>query len=329
MLMKSTLCMLKYVVPVMAVMLAGCNSDVFIDNFLSDSPSITLSEEENDVTVHFEADNWNILSVEGRRSDVSMWVTDLEGEEGKQLPFAEGETGVVCWQNRFMHLSMEKRNGRELHFVAGENLYDQPFEAAVRVGNNYDQKTVYVSFSPTRKYQVDSVEYDWSQLFCKDNIVEQVDEMVINNMSSSQPVTVYLHPFQNAVRKVNVGMWVDGWNEWEGDVQTLLGDSLSLMEIPDAVNGKFGLYGTKVLFNTQEQRIETGLDKELEVAKSIFPGKKVCMRVFNCMEVYSVPYKAYISNSFSGKKLILSGTVTSSTPFDYLILPIEMTDENE
>ena len=112
-------------------------------------------------------------------------------------------------------------------------------------------------------------------------------------------------------------------------VQQLLEDSLSQVEIPDVVNGVPGLYGTKVPFCVQEQRLDAGLDKNLGVVKKVEPGRKVRLEVFTGMKKYNVPYKVYLSNSFTGKKMIFSGTLSSSTPFDYLIIPFDITNEDE
>ena len=138
--MKTTFRRLQCGILAVAWLLAGCNSDVFIDRFLSAEPSVSLSETEKEVTVCFEADNWDILGVESLREGVAVSATDLEGKNSKYLPFEEGETGIVYCKNAFLDFRVEKRNGSELHFISGENLYDQPFETFVRVGNRYEEK---------------------------------------------------------------------------------------------------------------------------------------------------------------------------------------------
>lgn len=65
--MKTTFRRLQCGILAVAWLLAGCNSDVFIDRFLSAEPSVSLSETEKEVTVCFEADNWDILG--GRKSE--------------------------------------------------------------------------------------------------------------------------------------------------------------------------------------------------------------------------------------------------------------------
>lgn len=227
--------------------LAGCNSEVFIDEFLTDSPTVSLSETENEVTVRFDTDNWSIVDINYLRSDMSVFVTDLEGKNRKSLPLEEGETGIVHCQNSFLDFQVVKSNSRELHLIAGENLYDWPFEAAIRVGNRYEEKMIQISFAPTRKYQVDSVAYDWSQFSYYDNMLEPVDEMVVNTLHSTQPVTVCFYPYRNSTRTVEFYMLSNSGNIEREAVQQLLEDSLSQVEIPDVVNGVPGLYGTRCL----------------------------------------------------------------------------------
>lgn len=106
--MKTTFRRLQCGILAVAWLLAGCNSDVFIDRFLSAEPSVSLSETEKEVTVCFEADNWDILGVESLREGVAVSATDLEGKNSKYLPFEEGETGIVYCRNAFLDFRVEK-----------------------------------------------------------------------------------------------------------------------------------------------------------------------------------------------------------------------------
>ena len=165
-------------------------------------------------------------------------------------------------KNAFLDFRVEKRNGSELHFISGENLYDQPFETFVRVGNRYEEKVIRVSFSPTRKYQIDSVAYDWSQFSSFDYMLEPVEQVEVNTLDASSPATVYFYPYKNSARIVEFYMQYGGWGGDENDLRKLLGDAASQVEIPDIVNGTPGLYGTKVSFRHHEQRLDAGLDKD-------------------------------------------------------------------
>ena len=218
--MKSTFRRLQCGILAVAWLLAGCNSDVFIDRFLSAEPSVSLSETENDVTVCFEADNWDILGIESLREGVAVSATDLEGKNSKYLPFEEGETGIVYCRNTFLDFRVEKRNGSELHFISGENLYDQPFETLVRVGNRYEEKVIRVSSSPTRKYQIDSVAYDWSQFSSSDYMLEPVEQVEVNTLNASSPATMYFYPYKNSARIVEFYMQYGGWGGDENDLRS-------------------------------------------------------------------------------------------------------------
>ena len=121
-------------------------------------------------------------------------------------------------------------------------------------------------------------------------------------------------------------MQYGGWGGDENDLRKLLGDAASQVEIPDIVNGTPGLYGTKVSFRHQAQRLDAGLDKELKVSKTVEAGKHVRLEVYNGIEQYDVPY---LSNSLTGKRLEISGTLSSKKPFNYLIIPIAITDEDK
>ena len=93
--MKSTFRRLHWY-SLFAWLLAGCNSDVFIDRFLSEEPSVSLSETENDVTVCFEADNWDILGIESLREGVAVSATDLKGKH----------PNILLWRKEKPHCAL-------------------------------------------------------------------------------------------------------------------------------------------------------------------------------------------------------------------------------
>lgn len=87
------------------------------------------------------------------------------------------------------------------------------------------------------------------------------------------------------------------------------------------------LRDTKIAFGIQEQHLAVDLDKEFSVDVTIDGFDKIKVVVFNVMRSYSVPYKIYISNPRTGKKITSSGKLYSSEPMDYYILK-QVLDEN-
>lgn len=45
------------------VFAAGCNSNVFVDDYLPEVPVIQLSETDSVARIAFESDNWDILNI--------------------------------------------------------------------------------------------------------------------------------------------------------------------------------------------------------------------------------------------------------------------------
>ena len=68
-----------------AAMLAGCNDDVFIDNFMTEVPQVLLSEEDSCAAVRFDASNWGVLKCYSLYGGMDMSATTLGGEP-QELP---------------------------------------------------------------------------------------------------------------------------------------------------------------------------------------------------------------------------------------------------
>ena len=152
----------------------GCNGDVFIDDFMpGNPPSVSIGQEGATVTVSFEEDNWGIHSLGSFYGSFGVQATDLEGND-LHLPMEEGQTGIVRIIDDFLDLEAVKRNGREVELTLRENLFDNPVELNLVVGNSYEEKTIPVRVASGTKYRVDSVAYDWGQFFTYDYKAEWV-----------------------------------------------------------------------------------------------------------------------------------------------------------
>lgn len=303
----------------------GCNSDIFVDAFLRENLSISLSETENNIQVQFEASNWNILSVEGVRSDVVVTASDMEGRR-KDFPFGGGATGVVHYGNEFLDFRIEKPNGRELTLTFSENLYDQEVDLWIIVGNKLDEKLINVSLQPTQKYQIDSVSYQWDQFSMHTNLLELVSSVVIDNSNSSTSTTYLAYPYKYIPRRIRF----DNLNNLDNITQInhYLGIPRSQILIPDVIDGTPGLYGREVEFGVKMQTLDTDLDKDYFEEVTIAAGEKRKIETFVCIEYYEVPYQVYLKQGATGKKRTLSGIVKSYRPFDYLIVRKKLS-ENE
>ena len=76
----------------------GCNSGVFIDDYLPEVPVVQLSETDSVARINFKSDNWDILNIYGASENVWGVVCDLEGKpDGRNLPLENGANAVISW----------------------------------------------------------------------------------------------------------------------------------------------------------------------------------------------------------------------------------------
>ncbi len=310
------------------ILLVGCNDDIFIDNFLpNDQPILVVSDADNNKEISFKSNNWAILGVNDIFSYNSIKAYDLNGNS-VYLPFKNSELGVVHWKSEFVDFHIEKRSPDKLKFILNENLHNGYSQVLVRVGNEYDQKYIELHLAPTQKYQIDSVVYDWDNFEEYQGNLLVVDSYVIKN-NGDTPVKTFVYPYINSVRTISFYNPNVVWNE--NTFENYLGTTLPLIPIPDIVDNKPIIANTKVAFGIRDQKLETDLDKNLAVEVTISSGERREVIVYNLVERYTVPYRVYLSNPRTAKKLEFSGTLTSTKPINYYILKrvVPQITENE
>lgn len=309
----------------MLISLAGCNGDVFIDDYMSKGDDeITISETNNSKEINFKSDNWGLIGIVCETSDqYTINAYNIDGEL-TYLPFKEKELGTVLLKNDYMDVQVEKKGGNKLKVVLNENLINENVRMLIEVGNSFKYEKIEVQLAPTQKYQIDSVVYDFDKFETDVSRLEKMQNIIIENNASS-PLTFSVFPYNKSSHEI---LFYNSTTVWREELfPNLLGIPLPEITIPDVADGKPVLRDTKIAFGIQEQHLAVDLDKEFSVDVTIdgFDKKKVV--VFNVMRSYSVPYKIYISNPRTGKKITSSGKLYSSEPMDYYILK-QVLDEN-
>lgn len=325
-----TIHLLKSLLPALALLLAtGCNGDVFIDEFLPEAPApARLTEDANEATISFEADNWDVWSIEG---GYEYSICDEAGN-GLSLPLENGGKNyqIFC-QGDYVDFRLEKCDGRTLKLHLYEQLYDEPWQWTIWVGNRYEQQPVYVTLYPTGKYQVDSIVYDWSRFDFYDYELKEVDWVIVLNKNGTDPVSWTCHPFQKSKREVSFYGPSNSSGYYPLDKEQIarrLGRCS--VPIPDTKDGKPILAGTQAVFGSLEQEMDVPLlDKDLAVKVPIDAGKDIRITVFNNLDCYHVPFTLYASQPRTGKRLEMPGTLYSKCPVDYMIIKQDVTDEQQ
>ncbi len=309
----------------MLISFAGCNGDVFIDDYMSKGDDeITISETNNSKEINFKSDNWGLIGIVCETSDrYTINAYNIDGEL-TYLPFEEKELGTVHLKNDYMDVQVEKKGGNKLKVILNENLINENVRMLIEVGNSFKYEKIEVQLAPTQKYQIDSVVYDFDKFETDVSRLEKMQNIIIENNASS-PLTFSVFPYNKSSHEI---LFYNSTTVWREELfPNLLGIPLPEITIPDVADGKPVLRDTKIAFGIQEQHLAVDLDKEFSVDVTIDGFDKIKVVVFNVMRSYSVPYKIYISNPRTGKKITSSGKLYSSEPMDYYILK-QVLDEN-
>ncbi len=308
------------------MLIPGCNSDIFIEDFLpGEQIDVAISETDNRKEINFKSDNWRLIEIVSfMGAPFTTRAYTLDGEP-VSFPFGEKEPATVHCLSDFIDFRVEKRGGNKLQLTLNENLMNEEVTMLIKVGNDYKEQQIKLLLAPTRKYQIDSVVYDWNKFEIHEENVKEMESIIIDNKSSA-PLTFVVYPFRKSAREIQ---FYNPTIVWEEELfKRLLGTTLPEITIPDIVDAQPVCNHTKVFFGLNYQRLETNLDKELYVDVTIDGFDKSEISVFNVQEKYSVPYKVFISNPKTDKKRVFSGELYSSRPIDYFIFK-KVLDEDE
>jgi hypothetical protein len=288
---------------------------VFIDDFSPDTQEVTVGK--SGATVKFGADNWAILYIDGSYT-YDCHILDSKGDTiVKNLPLGSDDLATISIHDDFHDFNIEKKDKRTLEFSMNENMDDSALEYEVVVGNRYEEKSINVTFPPSAKYVIDSLVYKYDKAAVYSDNVNLVRSMKVNNESSSKPAVITLYPYEASYRKVSFSS-DDGWTQIH--YQKIFGRNLPDVMIPEVVDGGLQDTGTKCCFGVESAELDSGLDPVTAVQVSINAGEYKRVDVYNCVDIYTVPFTAYVSNPDSGKKRVFSGILYSEKPFDYIIL---------
>ena len=311
-----------------AAMLAGCNDDVFIDNFMTEVPQVLLSEEDSCAAVRFDASNWGVLKCYSLYGGMDMSATTLGGEP-QELPWHTGGNGRLDYGDRFLDFHLEKTGGGRLDMTLRENLYDEPVRMYIEVGNEYETRMLEPLLMPTPKYTVDSVAYDWGSFssWSEDPKVEIAYSTVVDNRGSSQPVSVRMYPYRYSKRIAT--FYASDANWVEHNYRRVFGNSLPKIEIPDVTDGEAAMQGTEVEFGVARQTMDYGRDTDFSIDIKVEAGAWQEITIANGIRTYSVPYTVYASCPWSGRRRIYSGTLVCSCPEGYLVAKHDMGNSSD
>lgn len=297
--------------------LFGCNSDIFVEDFLPGGQmDVAISEADNRKEINFKSDNWRLIEIASLMG--APFTTQAYTSDGEPVsfPFSEIEPAIVHCLGDFIDFCVEKISGKKLQLTLNENLMNEDVTMLITVGNEYSQQQIKLLLAPTSKYQIDSVVYNWGKLEMYE-AVEEMESITIDNKLST-PIPLVVHPFKKSMRRILFYNPTENWEEEQ--FRRLLGNPLPEITIPDIVDSNPVLHTTNVSFGIREQELEVPLDKNLSVEETIDAYDKRRIRILNEIERYSVPCKVYMSNPRTGKKRIFSGELTSRRPTGYFIL---------
>lgn len=314
-------------------LLQGCNSMVFIDEFLKETPEIVLSHSHS-ATVPFENGDWRILQVTAPNGiEYSGDIYDLEGNLIRDNTYNFGDIDSPL---KFVHhkpglaFSVTRPVEDRLIITLEESLRDEPLCIEIVVGNEWAGKRIQATMNPCRKYIIEKVEYDFTQMnYYNNNLDEKSTQAYRNN--GDTPLYVILMPYQDTRREIHLDNLEDLSNHnsiiSDADLMQFFGADRPTFEIPDIVDGKPVLKGTMVPFSTSVCELPTGLPEDKQVQVEIPSHSHIQVTCFLEMEIYSLPAKITAVNPDTGNHITYKAELNVEQPFGHWIWTVPVKEE--
>ena len=295
----------------------SCNNDLFIDEFLKQDVSQTVSCGDSAV-VRFDGSNWDVLTV-GYTQSTHFSVKAYDSEGNKLTEYAQyGYPGMarIEAENEYNYFEIKRNSERELKIRPLEMLHDKPFLLDILVGNDYEQRVLQFTIHPSPKYQVDSIAYHWDTFKTQDAEVKMVNSIHFSN-NGSIPQTYKAYPYKNGVNRT----FQFYWNQYSTRLQHL--HTEQPVTVPDVENGKAVLRNTQIPVGENGKNIELPLDSfdpNLSVPVVINPHENCSVITYHEIESYNVSCTLYTSHPISHRKNVYKGTLYSSRPYGHLVI---------
>ena len=295
---------------------AGCNGDVFIDEFLPEDMKVEVSGDSPKAVIRFDSANWDIISVRNSAGGaMSGEIVLPDGSSCDGFLYGKGLVDLK-YSDGFLDFGIGRHEERSLEIEMNENMYGFPYTITLVVGNDYQTRRIAATLQPSPDYQIDSIRYDWSGLEYHDNMGETVDTVTVSNCGDSgMKVTVY--PFGRASRKVHFRVNDDPYQE----IFKLFRNGAPEVRIPD-ITDSLHCTGTFLSYFVYGEQLFPVSDGLKDVSKEILvgPHESCHMETVVFYREYSVPYTIYLSNPGSGRLRTATGILDSKDPYDFFII---------
>lgn len=306
---------------------ASCNPDIFVEDFMPVTPEFNLDGNGDSVKIGFASDNWHVKYLYGPGSVDGLYFTvrDADGNDnGDQCHFEAYNRFSAVRENDLLALSFSKLGPMELTVKIKENLFDNPYLLHIVAGNEYEDRDIKVTISPSEKYVVDNIVFS-NDIYDFYNVrLEPVDEILVDNTQSAHGETViYRKPYENAHRTIRFVFDQENiCNTVKPDIE---------IEVPNVYEGKEKLEfrGEKTGISEREIHLPLTFPTDSTFAYTVKPGIKRVVATYLEYAEFKTDFTMYLSNPVSGRKKVFTGRLESEVPFASFIFGYEPTNKEQ
>lgn len=176
-----------WMIPLVIVLLTGCNNEAFVDRLKTSVQRISLSADGGDHTVRFSSPSWKIYSINTddlAQSDVKVWFGDRKGNIREHTPadllnLYNSQPDRIFIRGQ-LNCTIERDTLNGLHIVAEDNLMERTVGFDIRITDGLQYADIRVEQSGSAPFALDSVSYRLIPESFKQHKVRKEERMYTN-----------------------------------------------------------------------------------------------------------------------------------------------------
>ena len=316
---------------ILMAVLCGCNSDLFIDDFVPSADEVQVATDGTASTIRFKNGNWYVRGLYWEKGDSYEEIQgDIYGPDGTQLyfdvPFYFDDLEQAKYVARYpkFTLTLERTGAEELRLLDAENISLETCRLVLGVGNDYEYREIKLCLDPSPRYRLDSIVYSLNSWYMQqDSAMTRRFEASPTNLTD-EPWSYLLHPYEHFQRSFTF----TGGDLWDPGIDPsqfqMFGTEMPVVPVPqlDRYDSP-ALLGAELPLSDETHEFPLS-DEWLAVTDTVVvpPGKMVDCTVRCRFRFTGIPYKIYASCPQTGRRRVLEGRADLYDPQSYSLTTV-------
>lgn len=306
---------------VIAAMVAGCNDEVFVDQFEPSETEVTIKGNGGRKAVGYESKNLKTLSLD-LFTEEKPYVEYLDSEGTPINPYCNAsKLALIVYESPAGTMKFSIRvTPKTLMIESFENFSTFNHSTTIRLDYGFAVRFIKVIMTGLSEIELVDISYEMDMMSVNPEAKVVSGKITYQNNDNPAPWELNLKPYLTMPAFVEMEP-TDVWARSIGRHE---------YPVPTFSNGEWGLHGTKIemSFGSKGYYATTAVDKDASVLVVVPPYSSIIVHESVYYATMSVPFTAVFKNPVTGNEFTTGGVCRVNEPFDFK-LSVNDSDEND